>query len=210
MDALDRPTIQRSAADLADDIKTRSAEGAAGKLQHFGGAEIAAALMKLSPAFAQDVLAALTDDARERALAEVPDEVAHQWQRNALYDPNTVGRMMEPVLAAFPPERTVGETIESLREMVKSAFITYAYVLDPQERLLGIVTMRDLLFNENDKRLGDVMIKDVFALQASARLEDAMKLVLDRHYPVYPVIDAGKRLLGLVRGQTMFEAQAIE
>ncbi|HEY2338344.1 MAG TPA: magnesium transporter [Burkholderiales bacterium] len=210
MDALDRPTIQRSAADLADDIKTRSADGAAGKLQHFGGAEIAAALIKLSPAFAQDVLAALSDDARERALAAVPDEIAHQWQRNALYEANTVGRMMEPVLAVFPPERTVGEAIESLREMVKSAFITYVYVLDPQERLLGIVTMRDLLFNENDQRLGDVMIKDVFALHASARLEDSMKLVLDRHYPVYPVVGAGQRLLGLVRGQTMFEAQAIE
>ena len=37
-----------------------------------------------------------------------------------------------------------------------------------------------------------------------------MKLVLDRHYPVYPVVDAERRLIGLVRGQTMFEAQAIE
>src|SRR5438128_881510 len=37
-----------------------------------------------------------------------------------------------------------------------------------------------------------------------------MKLVLDRHYPVYPVIDADKRLIGLVRGQSMFEAHAIE
>jgi magnesium transporter len=34
--------------------------------------------------------------------------------------------------------------------------------------------------------------------------------VLDRHYPVYPVVDAGRRQLGLVRGQAMFEAQAIE
>ena len=37
-----------------------------------------------------------------------------------------------------------------------------------------------------------------------------MRLVLGRHYPVYPVIDAEQRLVGLVRGQTMFEAQAIE
>src|SRR5204862_1814576 len=36
------------------------------------------------------------------------------------------------------------------------------------------------------------------------------RLVLARHYPVYPVIDADKRLIGLVRGQSMFEAQAIE
>jgi magnesium transporter len=210
MDELDRPTVQRSAADLAEEVKTRSAEGAATKLQPFGGAEIAAALMRLSPAFAQDVLAALPDEARERALGAVPDDVAGQWQRNSLYDLNTVGRMMEPVLAAFPPARKVGETIEALREMVKSAFITYVYVLDPDEHLLGIVTMRDLLFSDNDRTLGDVMIKDVFALHASARLEDAMKQVLDRHYPVYPVIDADRRLIGLVRGQAMFEAQAIE
>jgi len=210
MDELDRPTVQRSAADLAEEVKTRSADGAASKLQHFGGAEIAAALMRLSPAFAQDVLAALPDEARERALAAVPADVARQWQRNSLYDLNTVGRMMEPVLAAFPPARTVGETIEALREMVKSAFITYVYVLDPHEHLLGIVTMRDLLFSDNHRTLGDVMIKDVFALHASARLEDAMKQVLDRHYPVYPVIDAERRLIGLVRGQAMFEAQAIE
>jgi magnesium transporter len=210
MDALDRPTIQRSAADLAEDVKTRSADGAADKLQHFGGAEIAAALMRLSPAFAQDVLAALPDEARERAFGAAPAEVSRQWQRNSLYELNAVGRMMEPVLAAFAPERTVGETIESLREMVKSAFITYVYVLDAKEHLLGIVTMRDLLFSERQRTLGEVMIKDVFALQASMRLEDAMKQVLDRHYPVYPVIDAERRLIGLVRGQAMFEAQAIE
>src|SRR3954469_21841381 len=66
MDALDRPTIQRSAADLADQIKTRSADAAAAKLQPFGGAGIAAALLRLSPAFAQDVLAALPDETRAR------------------------------------------------------------------------------------------------------------------------------------------------
>src|SRR4051812_13446501 len=210
MDALDRPTIQRSAADLADEIKTRSPDAAAAKLQPFGGAEIAAALLRLSPAFAQDVLAALPDETRERTLAAVPDDYARQWQRNAQYDETTVGRMMEPVLAAFAPARTVGETIESLREMVKSAFITYVYVLDEDEHLLGIVTMRDLLFSDNSRRLSDVMIKDVFALHAAARLQDAMKLVLDRHYPVYPVVDGERHLLGLVRGQAMFEAQAIE
>jgi len=210
MDELDRPTIQRSAADLADEVKTRSADAAAGKLQRFGGAEIAAALMRLSPGFAQDVLAALPDEARERTFGAAPDEVSRQWQRNSLYEANTVGRMMEPVLAAFPPANKVGDTIEALREMVKSAFITYVYVLDPDEHLLGIVTMRDLLFSDNGRSLGEVMIKDVFALHSAARLEDAMKQVLDRHYPVYPVVDAEKRLIGLVRGQAMFEAQAIE
>src|SRR6266850_6584544 len=89
----------------------------------------------------------------------------------------------------LPPGQTIGQTIEALREMVKTAFITYIYVVDPAERLLGIVTMRDLLFGDNDKTLGGVMLRDVFALKATAPLEDAMRQVLDKHYPAYPVVD---------------------
>src|SRR2546430_16488748 len=54
------------------------------------------------------------------------------------------------------------------------------------------------------------MFGAVFALRAARPLTEAMRLVLDRHYPVYPVVDAERRLLGLVRGHSMFEAQAIE
>jgi magnesium transporter len=114
------------------------------------------------------------------------------------------------VYAAFPPEATVGQAIEALHELVKLAFITYIYVVDDEERLLGIVTMRDLLFNERAMALRDVMLTDVFSLHAPTSLDDAMKQVLDRHYPVYPVVDAENRIRGLVRGQSMFEARAFD
>ena len=195
---------------LTEEIEARSAEGAAAELAQRSGAETAAALARLSPGFVQEVLAALPDEARSRALIAAPADLARQWRRNALYRQDAVGRMMDPAVAVFPPERSVGDTIEALREMVKTSFITYIYVTDPGERLLGIVTMRDLLFSERRKTLGEVMLRDVFALQAATPLTEAMKLVLDRHYPAYPVIDAEGRLLGLVRGQSMFEAQAIE
>ena len=54
------------------------------------------------------------------------------------------------------------------------------------------------------------MLRDVFTLAPQTPLDEAMKLVLDRHYPVYPVCDASRRLLGLVRGQALFQEQAIE
>ena len=199
-----------TAADLAEEIKTRSAEGAAQKLAQFTAAEIASALMQLSPAFAQDVLGALPDGLRELVFAATPPELVRQWQRNALYDQGAIGRLMEPVIGAFPPQVTVGETIEALRETVKTALITYVWVVDGQENLLGIVTMRDLLFSDNRRKLAEAMLTNPFVLQASMPLKDAMKQVLDRHYPVYPVIDASGRLIGLVRGQAIFEAQAIE
>jgi magnesium transporter len=198
------------ALDVADEVKSRSASGAAAKLEHFGGADIAAALARLSPGFAQEVLDALPEDARERAMMAATPELARQWQRNSRYPKESIGRMMEPVVAAFPPGQTIAETIERLRELVKTSFITYVYVVDAGEQLLGIVTMRDLLFNDTSSTLEHVMLRNVFALPAVTPLADAMKLVLDRHYPIYPVVDEDNRLAGLVRGQTMFEAQAVE
>ena len=122
----------------------------------------------------------------------------------------SVGVLSEPVNASYPPEQSVGQTIEALRERVKSAFITYVYVVDAAGRLLGIVTMRDLLFSEHGKRLDEVMLRDVFSLPAAMPLEEGMRRVLDRHYPVYPVVDGAGRLVGLLRGQAMFEARAID
>ena len=199
-----------TAAELAEEIRTRSADAAARKLEQFAPAEIASALMQLSPAFAQDVLAALPDAQRELLFSAAPDPVARQWERNALYGHDAIGRLMEPAIGAFTPEWTVGETVEALRERVKSMLITYVWVVDGDGRLTGIVTMRDLLFAEKHFTLREVMAKDPFVLQAAMPLRDAMKQVLDRHYPVYPVVDAAGRLTGLVRGQAMFEAQAIE
>ena len=196
--------------DLADEVKSRSHAGAAGKLANLSGEDIARELMHLSPGFAQDVLGDLPTDARERAISAAPPDVARQWQRNSLYDPGTVGRMMEPVVAAFPPHVRVGDVIEELREVVTRALITYVYVLDEDEHLLGLVTMRDLLFSSRDSTLDQVMLRGAFALHGAMELKDAMRLVLDRHYPVYPVVDAERHLIGLVRGQAMFEAQAIE
>jgi magnesium transporter len=180
------------------DLAALSPEDAAAALSAKNGGEIVAALSRLRPGVVQD------------ALAAAPDDTSRQWQRNSRYAAGEIGRMMEPVVGSYPPDQTVGETVESLRELVKMAFITYIYVVDRGDRLLGIVTMRDLLFSDHKRTLAEVMLKDVFALQAAMPLADAMRLVLDRHYPVYPVVDADGHLSGLVRGQTMFEAQAVE
>ena len=130
--------------------------------------------------------------------------------RVVTYLPATIGRMMEPPVAVFHPEMTVAETIAELRALIKSAFITYGYVTDAAGRLVGIVTMRDLLFATHDQRLDALMLRDPFCLTPDMPLAEAMKQVVRRHYPVYPVCDGNGVLVGLVRGETMFQEQAIE
>ena len=70
--------------------------------------------------------------------------------------------------------------------------------------------MRDLLVSDRAVRLEDVMLRNAFALNANMPVKEAMKQVLLRHFPVYPVVDENGRLVGLVRGQAMFEEHAFE
>ncbi len=122
----------------------------------------------------------------------------------------TIGSMMDPVHAVFSPTQTVAEATEQLRELVKTMFVTYGWVCDAQGRLLGVLTTRDLLLAERTTRLEQIMIRNPFSLRPELGLVDAMREVVTRHYPVYPVCDASGKLIGLIRGQKMFEAQAIE
>ena len=69
---------------------------------------------------------------------------------------------------------------------------------------------RDLFFADERARVDSVMIREPFFLRPETLLLDAMREVLALHFPVYPVCDAEGRLVGAVRGQTLFEQQAIE
>jgi magnesium transporter len=195
---------------LIPEVKARAAPEAAKFMGEHPVATIAAVLLELNPGFAQDVLDALPGGLKDGVLHAVSPEVALQWQRNQTYPSDTIGRLMEPAYAVFHPAMTVAQTVERLRALLKIAFITYGYVVDESGRLRGLVTMRDLLFAAESERLEALMLRNVFMLRPETPLNEAMKLVLDRHYPVYPVCDANGMLLGLVRGQAMFEEQAIE
>jgi len=195
---------------LVQAANVRSPTEAAALLAQHPAATIATVLIALPPALAQDILEELPATFVAAIFEAAPAETATQWRINQTFAQSTVGRMMEPARAVFRPHQSVQETIDELRPLVRSAFITYGYVTDDVGRLLGIITMRDLLFADAHAPLDAIMLRNPFYLTPGLPLADAMKLVLDRHYPVYPVCDDNGVLLGLVRGQAMFQAQAFE
>ncbi len=121
----------------------------------------------------------------------------------------TVRDLMSPPVGVFRGTATVAETVEALREATKSAFITYCYITDEQGKLGGLVVMREMLLGKPEDKLSDLMIKEPFALREDMRLDDALKEALAKHYPVYPVVDAAGKLVGLVRGETLFANRAV-
>jgi magnesium transporter len=105
---------------------------------------------------------------------------------------------------------SVAEATEELRHFVKRTFVTYLFVVDQDSRLVGVVAMREMLLADPRQTLADVMITNPFYLQPAMPLLEAMRATMVRHYPVYPVCEMDGQLVGLVRGQMLFEAETVE
>lgn len=195
---------------LLSEVHSLAPHSVADLLETRPPAEGVTVLEALNPMVAQQVLHEMQEQHRCQIIAAAPIEKARQWMHNRQYPEDSVGWLMEPPVAVFRPTMSVRDTIEALRKLTKRAFITYGYVTDEQNRLLGVLVFRDLMLGSPEAPLSEVMYKSIFALQPEMALTDAMKAAVNRHIPVYPVCDAEGRLLGLVRGQNLFEARAIE
>ena len=127
------------------------------------------------------------------------------------YPPHSVGRLMEPPVAVFLPQHTVGEAADVVRALSREARIfTYGHVVDTTGRLVGVITMRDLLLHSSAVPLDAFMLRAPFALRPETPLLDAMRQTVNKHFPSYPVCDAAGRLIGVVRGAKMFEENTYE
>lgn len=171
---------------------------------------IARLLTLLPDADAMALLPTLEAERRKAVLHAVPSQSRDRWLHNPRYPEGTVGYLMEPVVATFPPHMTIKEVIEGLRNLVKRAFITYVYVVDSQNRLTGVLVMRDLLLAEPAGLVRDLMIERPFSLNAMQLVRDIVPLVHVRHYAEYPICDDDGHLLGLVRGYALFQEQTRE
>ncbi|HEU4568976.1 MAG TPA: magnesium transporter [Gemmatimonadales bacterium] len=198
------------AESLARRAALRDPESAADLLEQQSDTTIVDVLQRMSPGVAQDILASLDKPRQSRIFELAPEIVSEQWQLNQGYEEDAVGRLMEPPLAVFPPTLTVAETVERVRELARQALVTYGFVVDEGERLIGLVTMRDLLLSDRARPLHEVMLRDPFALRADTPIAGAMQEVVHRHYPVYPVTDAAGLLLGQVRGTSLFQERVFE
>ena len=171
-------------------------------------ATAAKVLSALPPARANRILSAMSEESRERILEASPAGV--EWMDSLRYPEGTVGRLLEESPAVFRSGTGVATAIDVLRETVRHRMVTYLFVVDSLNRLIGVAAFRELLYADRSQTLDQVMLRAPFFLLPEMTLVQAMREVVTRHYPVYPVCEADGTLVGQVRGQTRFEQQAFE
>jgi magnesium transporter len=195
---------------LSAHIRELDSQGAADRLKTLPDAAIAQTLAELGPGHAIDILEKFSAERRARIAAATLSGEGDQWLRDWHYPEGSVGRLMEVSPAQFRPETPVSEVIETMREVIRQQLVTYVFATLADGQLVGVVTFREMLYAHPGQCVKDIMVHEPFFLRPETSLVDAMREVVLRHYPVYPVCDANGRLIGKVRGQVLFEQQAFD
>jgi magnesium transporter len=96
------------------------------------------------------------------------------------------------------PDWTVGEALDHMRRFPPPGRIIYFYVVDEQAKLFGVVPTRRLLLSPPETRIRDVMIREVIAIPADATVIEACEFFTLHRLLAFPVVDAARRLIGVV------------
>jgi magnesium transporter len=169
-------------------------------------------LMQETPETIEAVLRALPQDFALRIALELPANLRPQGDEGDLALPvaGEVSELAEPARGVVPSGSTVQQAIDFLRASEFVSEITYLYVVDAAEKLVGLIVIRDLLLAELSQNVDEIMIARPFALSPTMPIEDAIKAAVRRQYPVYPVVAADGKLIGNVRGWRLAERQVVE
>jgi magnesium transporter len=154
----------------------------------------------LPPDDAADLLQELDGGERE-ALAALLDPVTRREVTALLaYAEDEAGGLMSPRFARARPDMTVDEAISYLRRQARRRLETiyYVYVLDPDQRLLGVVSFRDLFAAPGDRLVRDVMETGVVTVSDHDDQEAVGLLLAEKDLLAVPVVDGEGRLKGII------------
>jgi magnesium transporter len=164
--------------------------------------EVAAAILSEVPSNVEvDVLQEVPEQKAEAILQKLEKEEAEEARELLEYEEDTAGGLMQTEYIAVPAHLTASETVRFLRAHAGEFAdypAAYLYVVDEEERLLGVLSMRNLLLCEPETPVTQLMNRDLVTVTPETSGEELAKLFRRYHFLAIPVVDAQGHLLGLV------------
>jgi len=200
---------EEQAADLVHRLYLRNA--AAEPLGEMDPDESAELVILLEPAEASVILSRMDPDDAVDLLLELPEETQTQLLSRLsrsdakvltdllAYPPDTAGGLMSPEVVPLSLSMSVQEAIDALRRRVEEAeTVYYAYAVDEGQRLLGVLSLRDMALAPPGTGVRDLVIRDAVAVEVSADVEEVARTFDKYDYTALPVVDERRKLLGVI------------
>ena len=161
--------------------------------------EVADLLEAMSSDDRVDLVQQLDPERREDVLDQMEAPQRQDVERLEAHPEGSVGAVMSTDVATLRAGMTASQAIEHLRTMAgQKETIYYNYVVDDHGRLLGIVSLRDLVMTDASATLTDVMNSEVITVSVDAPVSEAANAVREYDLLALPVVDGEGRLAGIV------------
>lgn len=160
---------------------------------------LAVIFQEMSPDDAAWILDEIRDDVRrEKILELMKDEDSDELEELLAYEEDTAGRIMSPDFLALPETMEAADAIRELRRASEAEMVFYVYVVDDEGRLEGIVSLRELVTVAPERLLSDIMNREIVSVQPHVDQEEVARLVARYNILALPVVDDGRRLVGII------------
>jgi magnesium transporter len=157
-------------------------------------------MRQLPPDDAADVLQTTTPDLREALLRLLDEPTRREVSALLTYAEDEAGGLMSPRYVRLRPDMSVDEAIKYLRRAARerAETIYYIYVLDAEQRLIGVVSFRELFGAADERTVRDVMRADVLSVREDLDQEAVANLMAKADLMALPVVDSEGRIKGIV------------
>lgn len=176
-----RPAVQ---AALADDMSRQQLAGLFERMDHDERA---------------DLYNRLSDSERRAILPGMAHAEREDVRQLASYPEGTVGSVMTSAYVTLEPDQTAADAMDTIRlEGPDAETIYQAYVLDADRRLIGVISLRDLLLATPTATVSDIMVKDVIRSRADAPQSEASRQIAYYDLLAVPVVNGDGQMVGIV------------
>lgn len=168
-------------------------------------------LSEMRPGYAADMLAEMyTDNAVDllntldkkqtaKYLSIMPHESSREIRELLHYEDDTAGAIMTTEYVSIVANQTVRSAMYVLKnEATAAETIYYIYVVDQANHLVGVISLRDLIINDDDVMIADILSERVISVHVGDDQEDVAQTFRDYDFLALPVTDYDEHLLGIV------------
>jgi len=193
-------------ADVLEEVDPKVLVSIIDKMEPETAADV---IEEMSPDEAADLIADLPEKTATGILRELDDEYEEKVKDLLVHEEDEAGGLMTTQFIALAPDKTVVDALAYIRQNVdKIDAIYYAYVVDQQSRLLGVVNLRELLAHEIFTPLERIMTTRLITAKLDDEAENLADLFAKYGFRAIPVVDEENRIKGVIRFKALQEILA--
>ncbi|RLB27796.1 MAG: magnesium transporter [Deltaproteobacteria bacterium] len=163
-------------------------------------------LNELNSDDATDIVSCLPRERAQKIIGLVQPDVSEELQKLLGYETDTAGGIMALEFVSVNANSTIQEAIENIREKREEVEnLYYVWVVDDYGKLVGVVSLKDLVIEPQDKKINDIMNPDVISVDVDADQEEVARIAKQYDLTHIPVVTTQHKLIGRITNDDIID-----